>query len=118
MSEVSLYEMGRVDVPVTIRGQRILQGYLAHKKSPPPPQDHPRPLGMRLLEGPRGRRFRMSEEPLYELDANWSPVPFLPVAFPPLLSGRGLKSQTRNPSPRCSSSLLLSSQELSDTQSL
>ena len=38
-----------------------LQGYLAHKKPPP----SPRALGMGLLSGPRGRRFLVSEVPLY-----------------------------------------------------
>ena len=37
-----------------------LQGYLAHKK-PPPPQDHHRALGVGLLLGPRESRFLMSE---------------------------------------------------------
>ena len=40
-----------------------LKGYLAHKK-PPPPQDHHRPLGIVLLQGPRGLHFFMSEVPL------------------------------------------------------
>ena len=31
-----------------------LQGYLAHKKQPPPPQVHHRALGIVLLKGPRG----------------------------------------------------------------
>ena len=34
---------------------------------PPPPEDHHRPLGIFLLYGPRGVRFRMSEVPLYSL---------------------------------------------------
>ena len=42
-----------------------LQGYLAHKTPPPP-----RGLGIGLLKGPRGRRFLMSEVPLY--DAAWT----------------------------------------------
>ena len=41
-----------------------LQGYLAHKKYPPP-QDPPRTLGIGLRYGPRGERFLMSEVPLY-----------------------------------------------------
>ena len=47
-------------VQVTLRG---LQGCLAHKKMPPPPCL--RAIGMSLLEGPRGRRYLMSEIPLY-----------------------------------------------------
>ena len=42
---------------------RALQGYLAHKKHPPP-QDHPRSLGIGLLYGPRRRQFLVSEVPL------------------------------------------------------
>jgi len=30
-----------------------------------PPQDHRRAIGIGLLEGPMGRRFLMSEVPLY-----------------------------------------------------
>ena len=41
-----------------------LQGYLAHKK-PPSPQDFHRALGIGLLQGPSGRRFLVSEVPLY-----------------------------------------------------
>ena len=41
-----------------------LQGYLAHKKQPPP-HDHHRALGIVLLQGPRGALFLMSEVPLY-----------------------------------------------------
>jgi hypothetical protein len=63
MSEVPLYGEGRVDDPISVN--QPLQGYLAHKKAPPPPQDHPRPLGIRLLYGLRGRHFLMSEVPLY-----------------------------------------------------
>jgi len=40
---------------------REIQGYLAHKKTPPPPKDHHRALGIGLLSGPRGERFLMSE---------------------------------------------------------
>ena len=40
-----------------------LQGYLAHKKVPPPP-DHRRALGIVLLYGPRRKQFFMSEVPL------------------------------------------------------
>jgi hypothetical protein len=40
------------------------QGYIAHKKQPPP-QDRPRALGMFLLQGPRGALFLMREVPLY-----------------------------------------------------
>jgi len=38
----------------------LVQGYLAHKKMPPP-WDHRRALGMVLLFGPRWTLFRMSE---------------------------------------------------------
>ena len=41
-----------------------IQGYLAHKKTPAP-LDHHRALGIGLLQGPRGKRFIMSEVPLY-----------------------------------------------------
>ena len=41
-----------------------LQGYLAHKKLPPP-HGATIDLGMVLLEGPRGRLFLMSEVALY-----------------------------------------------------
>jgi len=41
-----------------------LQGYLAHKK-PPPPKDHHRTLGMVLLYGARRVVSLMSEVPLY-----------------------------------------------------
>ena len=40
-----------------------LQGYLAHKKLPPP-KDHHRSLGIGLLYGPRAGPFLMSEVPL------------------------------------------------------
>ena len=43
---------------------RGLQGYLAHEK-PPTPQDHHRALGVGLLLGFKGERFRMSAVPLY-----------------------------------------------------
>ena len=46
----------------TLRAKRV-QGYLAHKK-PPPPQDFHRALGIVLLQGPKGARFLMSEVPL------------------------------------------------------
>ena len=48
------------------RSVRPLQGYLAHKKSPPP-QDHHRALDILLLQGPRGALFLMSEVPLWTL---------------------------------------------------
>ena len=41
-----------------------LQGYLAHKKTPPP-LDRRKTIGVGLLQGPMGRRFLMSEVPLY-----------------------------------------------------
>ena len=44
-----------------------LQGYLAHKKTPPPPLDPQRVLGMVLLYGPRRRKFLMSEVTLHTL---------------------------------------------------
>ena len=44
-----------------------LQGYLAHKKTPPPLEAHPRALRIGLPWGPRGRRFLMSEVPLHGL---------------------------------------------------
>jgi len=40
-----------------------IQGYLAHKKLPPP-YDHRRALGIGLLQGPRRMPFLMSEVPL------------------------------------------------------
>ena len=45
--------------------KKDLQGYLAHKKSPPP-WDHHRALSIGLLKGPRGGQFLMGEVPLYE----------------------------------------------------
>ena len=41
-------------------GNVRLQGYLAHKKSPPP-RDHHRAPGIGILLGPRESRFLMSE---------------------------------------------------------
>ena len=41
------------------------QGYLAHKNTPPPPEDYYVTLGIVLLQGPRGLQFLMSEEPLH-----------------------------------------------------
>ena len=41
--------------------QWLPQGYLAHKKLPPTPQDFRRALGVGLLQGPRERLFLMSE---------------------------------------------------------
>ena len=41
-----------------------VQGYLAHKKLPPRPQNHHRALGIGLLQGPRGGQFIMGEVPL------------------------------------------------------
>ena len=43
------------------------QGYLAHKKHPPPPKDHHRALITSLLRGPREGLFLMSEAPLYKV---------------------------------------------------
>jgi len=40
-----------------------VQGYLAHKKA----------LGIALLKGHRGRRFRMCEVPLYHLESRHAP---------------------------------------------
>ena len=37
-----------------------VQGHLAHKKLPPP-QDYHRALGIALLQGPKGRRFRLKD---------------------------------------------------------
>ena len=53
----------RPDALVKNRQAAGLQGYLAHKKLPPP-QDHRRALGIGLLQGPRRRQFLMSEVPL------------------------------------------------------
>ena len=50
-----------------VRGAKMIlwvQGYLAHKKLPPP-QDFRRALGIGLLQGPWRRQFLMSEVPLY-----------------------------------------------------
>jgi len=41
-----------------------MQGYLEHKKHPDP-EDHRRALGIVQVQGPRGKRFLMSEVPLY-----------------------------------------------------
>jgi len=46
-------------------GHEQLQGYLAHKKQPPP-FDHHRSPGIGLLQGPTGRGVLMSEVPLKE----------------------------------------------------
>jgi hypothetical protein len=43
-----------------------MQGYLAHKKQPPP-QDYRRALGIVLLYGLRGALFVMSEVPLHRM---------------------------------------------------
>ena len=43
------------------------QGYLAHKRLPPP-LDHRRVLGIVLIEGPRRALFLMREVPLYGLN--------------------------------------------------
>ena len=43
-----------------VHGRSRVQGYLAHKKQPPP-QGHHRALGIILLKGPRGGWFLMSE---------------------------------------------------------
>ena len=51
--------LAKVDNPIAC----ALAGYLAHKKCPPPYAHH-RDLGMRLLKGPREKRFLMSEVPL------------------------------------------------------
>ena len=58
-----------------------IQGYLAHKKPTPPPEDHHRALGIALLRGPTGTRFLMGEVPLYAADAavNFWHVFFLAV---------------------------------------
>ena len=40
-----------------------IQGYLAHRKHPPP-YDHHRAIGMVLLKGLRGRHLLTSEIPL------------------------------------------------------
>ena len=47
----------------SLMGYTVL-GYLAHKKAPPP-QDQHRALGIDLLEGPRGERFLMSDSQGY-----------------------------------------------------
>ena len=41
-----------------------LQGYLAHKKTPPSHDRH-KTLGIALQQGPKGGLFRMSEVSLY-----------------------------------------------------
>jgi hypothetical protein len=41
-----------------------VQGYLAHKNAHPP-EDHDRSLGIRLLQGPTGGLFLISEASLY-----------------------------------------------------
>ena len=43
---------------------KTLQGNLAHMKHSPP-QDHPRSLGIGLLQGPAGGLFLAREVPLY-----------------------------------------------------
>ena len=45
-------------------GRRV-QGYLAHKNQPPPPQGFHRALGLVVLKVPRGVLFLMGEVPLY-----------------------------------------------------
>ena len=50
---------------VGVRDLRLdMQGYLAHKKLPPPEQQRGA-LGLSLLQGPTRRQFVMSEVPLY-----------------------------------------------------
>ena len=44
---------------------RVIKGYLAHNKQPPPTEDHHWALDMSLLYGPREGLFLMSEVPLY-----------------------------------------------------
>ena len=62
MSEVTLYEiLEGVAAELARIASRQVQGYLAHKKPPPPPG---LPWGPRHIR-PRGRRFLMSEAPLY-----------------------------------------------------
>ena len=65
MSEVLLY--GSLVGPSASAHRRVpVQGYLAHKKQPPP-EDHHRSLGIGLLQGPTGGVFLMSEVPLQRL---------------------------------------------------
>ena len=45
--------------------KELLQGYLAHKKTPPPLKDHHRALGIVLLSEPEGGHFLVSEIRLY-----------------------------------------------------
>ena len=48
----------------SVRPRSTVQGYLAHKKQPPP-QDRRRSLGIVLRLGPTEALFLMSEVPLY-----------------------------------------------------
>ena len=79
-----------------------IQGFFAKKKQPPPydhhraPQDHRRALGIGLLQGPRRRKFLMSEVLLYFLSGRVpigteAPVPIsLPTpGLPPPVSPTG-----------------------------
>ena len=45
--------------------EKFLQGFLAHKKRPPPPHVHPEDLGAGLPQGPGAVRVVMGEVPLY-----------------------------------------------------
>ena len=72
MSEVLLYARTAFDHDASMldwwcqeaRASRAVQGYLAHKKQPPP-EDHHQALGTGLLLGPRVIFFLISEVPLY-----------------------------------------------------
>ena len=43
----------------------LMQGYLDYKKTPPPPRDRHRAIGIGLVQGPGVDRFLMREACLY-----------------------------------------------------
>ena len=76
-------------------GPHIRQGYLAHKKRPPP-QEHHRSLGIGLLKGPTGGVFVMSKVPLY-VKVNNVDVGARPETVLALCRGTSLIGNTQHP---------------------
>jgi len=70
----------------------LLQGYLAHKKTPTHPWDPARTLGIGLRQGPRGVRFLISEVPLYRPSKSTYSRTFAPGDF-----GKGPGAKTKCP---------------------
>ena len=82
-----------------------VQGYLAHKKFPPPLGLYHRNLGIVLLLGPKGARFLMSEVPMYVLardgpySAERQRLPFVHVRQMSLGCSRVFDAPCRMPQP-------------------